>query len=359
MIRYGQIKEANVDDIITLCNIADEYSEFHKNLIKFMTAKHNKNGLHKLGKIVNGDRVIGARKAKKFYKDNSKVIDEINKRPGFIHNYDSLGNLRVTSCLDQIHQYILKNKDNLDKIYAVLEKIKSLGFEKIEFDENLDFTNAKYKLDTEYSGPCEITYFDNMEAMPNYQDSVIEYKTTGSNYKMYLECVLFFFNIQGGKSKMIDFKTSGNIVISTAADFSKNECKRAITLNSLVFDPSRLPDDISNESIFNKIVELKETKKEECTIIKDSVDLSVAISDLKTQCDLSNDILQGLNIVESKKELLEALFRISRYIGRMQSMSLAHDKSIANPNSQITEEKLRAEKQLYYERRSRDSMYSD
>lgn len=349
MIYYGQIKVVNVDDAITLCNIADEYCEFNKNLVEFMTTKHNKNVINNLCKIVNGDCVIGERKTKKFYKDNSKVIDEINKRTGiynFLCNYDSNGSLRVTSCLDQIHQYILKNKGKLDKIYALLEKIKSLDFEKIVFDENLDFTTEKHKLYTENCTLIEFAYFDNMEAIPNYQDSVIEYKTTGSNYRMNLNCKLYLAD------------KANNRIIDKVANFDKY-CIGTITLNSLVFDPSRLPDEISNESIFNKIVELKEAKKEECTIIKDSVDLSVAISDLQTQCDLSNDILQGLETVESKKELLEALSRVSEYIGRMQSMSLAHDKSIANSDSQITKEKLREEKQLYYERRFHDSMYSD
>ena len=178
----------HVNNLIALCHILNDYDEFTQNLTRLIKVKDNRDIVYNLYKISKGQVVIGSKKVKRFYQDNKSVIDIINKFSSiseFItHNYDWHGNLREEPGVDFFYKYITNHQKDLERILPLLEKIKKLGFDRLEFNEELDFTNNKYKIHTRFNDNFRISYLDNMEAVPNYRSDVVEYRTTGSNYEI-------------------------------------------------------------------------------------------------------------------------------------------------------------------------------
>ena len=320
---------AHVNNLIILCHILNDYDEFTQNLTKLIKTKYNRDIVYNLYKISNGKPVVGSKKVKKFYQENKSVIDTINKFSNiseFInYNYDWQGNLREDCDLDFFYKYITSHQEDLERMLSMLEKIKKLGFYELQFDEELDFTNNEYKIYTRFNDNFRISYLDNMEAVPNYRSDVVEYKTTGSNYEIVAD---------------VSF-----------SDLSKYKYDKKIIVNSLLFDYKRLPEDITKEFTFDRIVSLKKEQQEDCDTIRDSVDLSISVDDLYSQFGITSRIIERLKNVESKEQLREILLGIKSYLDQLKSISSKYDDSVAQSDSTITKEKLQEEKQLYLKRR--------
>ena len=317
----------HVNNLIALCHILNDYDEFTQNLTKLIKTKYNRDIVYNLYKISNGKLVVGSKKVKKFYQENKSVIDTINKFSNiseFInYNYDWQGNLREDCDLDFFYKYITSHQEDLERMLSMLEKIKKLGFDELQFDEEIDFTNTEYAIDTRLGGNIDIAYFDNIEVVPNYQNGVVEYRTTGSNYK----------------------------IIAKVSFNELSKYGKTIIVNSLLFDSKRLPEDVTKEFIFDKIVSLKSNQQENCDTIRDSVDLSISVDDLYSQFNTTSRIIEGLNNVESKEQLHEVLLGIKAYLDQLQTISSEYDDSVSQSDSTITKEKLQEEKQLYLKRR--------
>ena len=319
--------EAKVNILIALYHILDGYSEFTKNLISFITTKNNKNDVWDLYKITHGEFVVGAIKTKKFYQKNKDVIDTINKYSSIwdfiLYNYDDQGNVRKDSFVDYFYQYFLAHKNELDKILSILEKLKELGFDRFRFDEDADFTDKECTISTHFNSNSNINYLDNIQVVPNYQNDVVRYKTTGSNYNMNIKVFLGRFGYE-----------------------------KTITLNSLVFDVKRLPESISKESIFDRIISLKGEQKESCAAIKNSVDLSIGVDDLQSQFESTSQIIDRLDDIKDKDELHEVLSHIKEEIDKLQTISKAYNDTVSKDDSSITKEQLQKEKKRYLARRN-------
>lgn len=319
----------HVNNLIALCHILNDYNEFTKNLTRLIKVKHkdNRDIVYNLYKISKGQVVIGSKKVKKFYQNNKSVIDTINKFSSiseFItHNYDWHGNLREEPGVEFFYKYITSHQKGLERILSLLEQINKLGFDRLEFNEELDFTNNEYKIYTRFNDNFRISYLDNMEAVPNYRSDVVEYKTTGSNYEIVAD---------------VSF-----------SDLSKYGKK--IIVNSLLFDYKSLPEDITKEFTFDRIVSLKKEQQEDCDSIRNSVDLSIGVDDLYSQFDTTSRIIERLKNVESKEQLCGILLGIKSYLDQLQSISSKYDDSVAQNDSFITKEILQKEKRLYLERR--------
>ena len=335
MEKERKLISSDIDNLIALCHILNAYTEFTQNLPKLIKTKYNRDIVYNLYKISKGKLVVGSKKVKKFYQENKSVIDTINKFSNiciFInYNYDWQGNLSEESGLNFFYKYISTHQESLERILSVLEKIKKLGFDKLEFDEELDFTNNEYKIYTRFNDNFRISYLDNMEAVPNYRSDVVEYKTTGSNYEIVAD---------------VSF-----------SDLSKYGKK--IIVNSLLYDYKSLPVDITKEFTFDRIVSLKKEQQEDCDSIRNSVDLSIGVDDLYSQFDTTSRIIERLKNVESKEQLREILLGIKSYLDQLQSISSKYDDSVAQNDSPITREKLQEEKRLYLERRYWNSIDID
>jgi len=330
----GKNYKAETNNIIALCHILDDFEEFNKRLIPVISSKYNRNFVFKLWDISKGKFRFGARKAKKFYKENKSVIDTINKYTDitrFINtNYDWQGNPYDNSGLQFFYEYISSNRENIDKILEVLEKIKELGFDGFEFNENLDFTTESYDVYPDFRRNYFITYVDNIVVPPSYV-SHIDYGTTFSNYKMKL-----------------DF-TGGRI---------SKYCS-SITLNSLLFDSKRLPKKLDKENIFDSILALKNLQEDKSANIRNSVDLSISVYDLAYRLGITTNIINRLDGVENKEQLIETLTRIKTDVEKLQTLSEEYDSSVSEKEPSITPEVLEIEKQLYIKRRDWASMDID
>lgn len=312
-IRTGQL--------IALCYIFDDFDKFNSDLVKLKSSKHNKD--------IIDDLRSNSRKKRKFYQENKSTIDIINKYSSslimFIQsNYDYKGKLRNDSSLAFFYQYILSHKDKLQQIINLLERIDELGFHKLEFNENLDFANTEYKVNTNFYENLNITYLDNIQVIPNYENDVVVYGTTDSNYIINL-----------------------NRFIKELAKYNGR-----IIVNSLLFDKERLPENITKESIFDEIIMLKGEQKEKCNTIRDLVDLSVNIDDLNAQFNSFNRVIERLCDGKSKNELCELALKIKENLDKLQMISDEYEDSLSKEESYVTKEKLQKEKQAYLKRRN-------
>lgn len=316
-------KRIDVETLITLCHIINDYEKFIKNLSKLMSNKHNIYNIHKLTNISKGNKVVGGRKYKRFYLENMTVIDEINKHSyisNFINNYY---NNKYEFCDNEnitfFYKYLSEHKENLEQIIQLLEKIKKLGINNLTLDEKAIFTDKEYKVYTPFNDNFNIEYLDNIEAIPNYSSNEIKYKTQSSDYKIVLGRTDDIF-------RMYD---------------------RKIIVNNLLFSYERLPKTITKESIFDKIVSLKEEKQNSCEAIKNSIYLSSSIDSLSSEFNKITELSSKLDTIQDKDELYKVLLETKTCIDKLKELSDKHDENIAESELGITNEDIKREKQLY------------
>ena len=316
-----------INNLITLCYILDDFKDFEKRLLSNISPKYNRDFIFQLWDISRGKFKLGAKKAKKFYNENKTIIDTINNFtnvPTFINqSYGWHGESNEN--FQYFYKYLLNHKDDIPKILILLEKLKELGFHRFEFNEDLDFTKEKYNASPAFDRNFYITYVANPEVIPTY-DNYINYRTSNSNYKMKLD-----------------------ILGITNKDFS--EYSRKIILNSLLFDPFTLPKKIDKEHIFTPILIQKNEQKEKDAIIRNSVDLSVSILDLDYRFNLTNRIINELDNVQNKEELIKTLANIKDNLEKLKTLSKEYNNDASQKEPSLTEEVLENEKQLYLKQR--------
>ncbi len=238
-------KEIQTNHLIALCEIEEDYKSFCGDLEKLIQSKSNKNLVMKAYRMMSGKSFFIPKRYKNFmekYKHTIEVVKKYSCLSNFtIFSYDAKGKRKTNLDEDYFYQYIEEHKEDIETIKAVLFKIKDLDFEKILFREKLDFSEFEYKLNTS----CESKFFflENMEVNPTHLENSIQYKTNSSCY-----CITLQF---------IDYD---NRKISKYA--------RSIELNSLVFNPNRLPNEITTRATIEFIYKLAEKKKEECKKIQ-------------------------------------------------------------------------------------------
>lgn len=326
-----EYKEISINNLLALAHILDDYEKFNKKLKKFVSSKYNRDDILHLYEISTGEFTLSL-KARKFYSENREIIDIINKYSSssdFIcYIYDSDGSNNLWCDLNYFYNYLKDNKEKLDDIIILLKKVRELGFGNIKFNVNDDFKNEEYKLSTSkvksilYSN---IRFLENMELIPEYENNIIKYKTNGSNY-----CMVLPYR-------------------DDAKGWSSNE----IILNNLLFDPSRLPNSLKKEDTIDKIIALKETKKEETTSVRELVDLGVKIFDLEKEYANLKYIVDRLENVKSKEELKKVLSNIKIEIEQLRQIN----KNEVKENTNVSEEQIEKEKQLYI--KSREFQYLD
>lgn len=330
-----EIIKININDLIALCHVIDQFEEFNKNLTNlFNTTKYKMELIYKLSKISKGKFSYNSKKVKNFYKENKDVIDIINKYTyidSFISSYYTwtCDSKDVYLKNGELYQYILDNKDKLNKIIAVLEKLKNLKFYELNFSKDLKFSDEKYCMNKRINENINIVYLDNMESIPNYRNYIIDYKTNYSNYK---------------------------IVIGTLID-KLSDYDKKIFLNDLTFDPDRLPKTLSKEDIIDTIIGLK--KESECSNVKNSIDLSIGIDDLTSMLNRFNETINKMDNISSKEELINLLSNIRQEIVSIQDISQKYNSEIIQKNESITEDLLDTEKKEYIHRRFLSSIHID
>lgn len=312
-------KYVEINNLIALYHIVDDYEEFEKRLKMAISPKYNRDFTLKLLDISQGKSRAFSKKEKRFYNENKSVIDTINKYSSIDVFIDSI--YGWYGSIQFFYEYFLSHKEDLDRITKLLEKMKQLGFDVFTFDEDLDFTKETYGVFPTFRRNSRIIYVDNIEVIPSYTGD-IDYKTTSSNYKMELD-------IMGDEI---------------------SKYRKRITLNSLLFDPNRLPESLTKENTFDNILKLKSDQKEKSAAIRNSVDLSISILDLEEQLSSTGNVISKLEDIQNKSQLLEALLNIKGEVDKLKTLSEQYDSSISEKEQSLTKEVLNREKKLQLKR---------
>ena len=329
----------NVENIIALCHILDNFEEFNKSWVKVIPKEchyevEGMEFIEQLNDISLGKFKLGFQKVKKFYKENKVVIDTINKYSNIKKFMGCSGNISNNfNELEFFHKYLLDHKKDVNKVLLLLEKINELDFEEFYFNEELDFTKETYEATNmltygNYICNQTITFVDNIEIIPGYSDYYFSYKTLGSNYKFDLSHVKIYSKIRCYGSNLV--------------------------LNSLTFDPKLLPTNLDRESTYDKIVNLKEKQKEKNPLvnsfIKDSVNLSTGVTNLEKELNMINKIINKLSSEKNKKELVLILSDVKKDVEKLKTLSDQYDVNILEEEPLLTKEILEKEKALHLKR---------
>lgn len=322
------MEDIRVESAITLCHVVKEYESFIEDVKSFMN-KENKNTyfLEDLRKVSIVKNTFGKRKIKNFYKSHQGIIDTINRHSRidtflFEVLYDRVNKGSAEASMHTLYEYFLKNETDKEQILILLSHIRALGFDYIRFLENVDFTKEKYAISPV---PIEnflndLGYLENLERIPSFGKAKIKYKSNGSHFK-----IKFSYSHLSRKFLM----------------------DNTIYLNSLLFSPSLLPSaPCLPSNLFKEIVSLKEEKQEECEGITDAVNLKIKLTDLEKELRSVKAMLNNLSRVEAKEKLENSLRYMEVELLRMTQLSSEYDKSLVSPESSITEEILKRERNI-------------
>ena len=316
--------EVRTRDLLTLIVILNEFEDFNNKVIDLIKNK-NDYSFNKIQKLSKNEKVIGAKKLKDFYNDNSEIINVINSYSNigyFIDfNYD-LNNGQLKDGFNQLYNYLLKNKDKLNGIIDLLIRIEKLGFENIFYNDKLDFSKNSYKTSSQYYLCEDFYYLDNMYVVPTYDGEKIEYKTKGSSYEMKLQ-----------------------------KGFKNTVYKRSITFNDLLVNPNRLPSELTKEETLDVITKLRYDIQSQYDILRESINMSLCIDDLKSKYCYLYDLANMCDVIEIKMKLLDVLKDLEEDILEIEYLSNSYEKTITNKNNVLSEEKVNIEKKKELKRR--------
>ncbi len=327
--RNKYCKKIQTNHLIVLCEVGEDYKSFCDDLEELIKSKSNRDLVSKVYHVMQGKLSIGSNKYKEFIEKHKHTIEIMNKYSCLsnltVLSYDEKGKRRENLAEDYFYQYIQEHNEDIETIKAVALKIKDLGFNEINFGEKLDFTEIEYELDTSYGS--DFAFLEDMKVNPTYLNSPIKYRTSGSCYCLILE-------------------TNGYGSNKEVSRYGRN-----IELNSLIFDPNRLPNEITTESTIGIIRKLAEKKKAEHEDIRDSVDLSITTSDLTSYFERLKEVTEKIDKIKDNQELVNLLSQMQNTLTQLQLFGVNFENQIIDSHTGITDETMKREKKLYLDRR--------
>ena len=331
--RNKHCKKIKTNHLIVLCEVGENYKSFCDDLEELIKSKSNRYLVNKVYRVMQGKSTISSNKYKEFVEKHKHTIEIMNKYSCLsnltVLSYDEKGKRRENLAEDYFYQYIQEHNEDIETIKALALKIKALGFNEINFGEKLDFTEVEYELDTLCGNQNYFAFLENMEVNPTYLNNPIKYRTNGSCYCLILETdgFGFGFNREIGK-------------------YNRN-----IELNSLIFDPNKLPNEITTKSTIGIIQELAEKKKGEHEDIHASVDLSITTSDLAGYFERLKEISERIDKIKDNPELKNLLNQMQNTLTQLQLFGVNFENQIIDSHAGITDKTMKKEKKLYLDRR--------
>ena len=322
------LNELEINHIIALCNIIDDYEDFYQNIKKEYSPKNKYRFLRDLNRFSEGKRLMILKEVKRIYNSNKNIIDIINEYDSFYYFIFSNYLFEYTGMKERkefklIREYIKNNKDHINDIIALLEKLKGLGFESFKFSEKEDFSKQEYSVSTKPLFTHVFNYVNNIQILPGYDTNIFHYKTSNSPYR-------------------IDMTTSWGSTFSS----------KSIILNSLLFDISELPNSLSKEDTYDKIVELAENKKSVNSAIRNSISLDSGIHNLEGAYQELYEIVKKIKkgdttFASSRENVGTILSQISDGIKLLRETSTEYDSEIISNNPELSFQLLTSEKRRY------------
>ena len=325
----------NINDLIILGNLIDGFDEFNEDFHKLMEMNDRLPVVIKLCKIVylKKDEMKfwdskATKEMKEFYRKHKLEIDVINRYSKFgyfLNNkYDFQGNMtnghNSDNNLSFFYDYFLNHKKELSQILLLLEKMNKLGITTLEFNEAEDFENNEYEAYTNFDSNVCFNYLENMNIISYYNEYKVKYKSLGSNYKIVMD----------------PFK----------ANRLFDHSVRKIVVNNLLFDPERLPENLSEEVVFKEIRKFLNEEGEKWAKVRGdiekSVNLSIAADDLVDGFNSANKAVQELDNIHEKEKLLAILHKIKEGLEELETTSEEYSDSICD--DLITEDKIESAK---------------
>lgn len=319
----------NVRNALALVNIIDDYQAFDKALINLLNEEKNRmDVIWNLGALSRGERCVCSKKTKKFYKENKRIIDEIikyiNLQAFIFNNYAwHLDEPEIEHKNLEFLKYLEANKSEINIILLNLEKIDRLRFRDMELDTELDFSKQTYEMDLKKENNSQIIYLDNLEPVVNYNCGDMAYRTSFSNYKITLPIVCGCINREA----------------------------MGISVNSLTFDSALLPDALSYEPIFYRIINLQNQRLSEYNAVRNSVDLSVGARDIELLLLQYNSTISRMTDVSDKEELIKLLVEMNDTLSKIKELINNYNQQITKNSSVITMNLLENEKYKYMVKR--------
>lgn len=220
-----------IDNLIALSKILDDFDEFNERVRDLVSIVCNREVIYKLGQVSNGVDCFNSDKIKEFYNENKSVIDVINEYSSIYSficsNYDVNGNVMYNDSLNFFYSYMKENRDGIDSIVSVLERIKELGFSTLYFNQKLEGSSDVYSISASFNDNDTIIYSDNMEVVSN-DGEYISYRALNPSFRL--------------------------ILVPDRDDISK--VNKRVEVNSLLFDKNLFPESISKDAIFNQLLNM-------------------------------------------------------------------------------------------------------
>lgn len=330
--RNKHCKKIQTNHLIALCEIGEDFKSFRNDLEQLIKSRDSRNLVSKVYSAMQGNLFMISNKYKGFIEKHKHTIEIMDKYSCLgdltVLSYDAKGKRRENLAEDYFYQYIQEHNEDVKTIKAVALKIKALGFNEINFGEKLDFTEFEYELNTLYGS--DFVFLENMEVNPTYLNSPIKYRTNGSHYCLILG-------------------SSGYVSNKEVSKYDRN-----IVLNSLIFDPNKLPNEITTKSTIGVIQKLAEKKNEECKNIRDSIDLSISTSDLINCFENLKKVFRRIDKIKDNQELINLLNQMQNTLEQLQLFGVGFENQIIASCTSITEEIMKREKKLYLSRRLND-----
>ena len=224
------------------------------------------------------------------------------------------------------YQYLIDNRENIDKICDNVARIDKLGISRIYFDPSMKFDEER-QLYTSYLITETIMWMDNIVVIPTYETDVIRYKGINSNYAIPLTLRYY-------KSEQDIYNR-----------FSE------IRVNNLLFDTSLLPDSLSVATTFKKLFDMKKENKQSYDSLNDSVLLSVGLHDLEETFITLDSYVNHLKTIKDKTILKEALKSIADGITKLSTCTDDIILDAAKEDEQLTPDYVMNQKDQYIRRR--------
>ena len=310
-----EISRVYTHELLALCHVFDKYEEFLTDLNELLNkSKKEIDTIYNLEQLSHGKFGIYSRTLKEFYEKHKEIIDEINK---YSHIHTFICQAHTWNEETSIYYYLKSHKEDIPNIIKTIERLISLGIFEIEFSEKFDFTKQVNKMNIRLRDNSYIHFYENMEVIPSYNSDSIKYRTTSSAYDIELKA----------ERNDVEFCT--------------------IQLNSLNFDPERLPKKISKEETTDQIISLKEKRQKDYEMIKSLINLRIAnhssvLSFLKLELEM-----RKLDSLSSKEELLESMKKTRDGLEQIINANKQYELEVITNSDFITEELLDKEEQEY------------